>query len=370
VKHCKRENYNKNENIHEIANICISDKYLNCCLDNDDHECSARCSLWICYTCHRKLLSGKIPAEATVNKLEMKPIPEELQCLISVEKHLIAIIIPFMKMLALPKGGQHGVHGPVVCVPSSVSESIQCLPRCDNNNQLIQVKLKRKLSYKGYYEYQFVNTTRLEQAIAYLKQENKWYTDVVFDQSWENPIEQDNSVPMMQSNKEIEKEASDENEDDDTEEKLHGVALDTCFQSANIGQEILDQHFDKIISVAPCEKNNPISIFMEKGIEAKAFPILLPDGEHRFDDDRDVSISLTRYLHNRLMNVDNRFAKDTDFIFFAQYISELQQVKSNVSIALRQSSEKGQIGKNVTADILKDKESLKTIFKMMKGSNS
>lgn len=64
-----------------------------------------------------------MPEESVANNLALDPIPSELDNLNSLEQHLIAKHIPFMKMLALPKGGQNGVHGPVTCVTSNVKES-------------------------------------------------------------------------------------------------------------------------------------------------------------------------------------------------------------------------------------------------------
>ncbi len=63
----------------------------------------------ICHTCDRKICEGKIPAESVANNLALDPIPNELNSLNSLEQHLIAKNIPFMKMLALPRGGQNGV---------------------------------------------------------------------------------------------------------------------------------------------------------------------------------------------------------------------------------------------------------------------
>ncbi|XP_069109227.1 repetitive organellar protein-like [Argopecten irradians] len=375
VVSCNKETYReKGKEIYDLAELCISDEYLSPCPETDTHNCTSRCKLWICYTCHRKLLAGKVPSEAGVNNLKLKTIPEELKCLNAVERHLISVVIPFMKMIPLPKGGQFGVHGPVVCVPTNVNQSITVLPRTENENQLIRVKLKRKLSYKGHYKYEFVNTARLKTAIQFLKETNKWYKDVEIDESWENPIEEnchcvagnivsiqdENSIKLPIDNNNDPTEESDEDNDDD---KLHAMPLDTCLQPADIAQEILDQYFDQVFSVAPCEKNNPISLLMEKGIEAKAFPVLFPDGENVFSDERDTVITLSRYLHNRLMNVDNRFAQDTNFLFFAQYLSELQQVISSVSIALRKGETIGKGGQSITASMLQDQEHVKDILK-------
>lgn len=76
--------------------------------------CSSRCKLWVCYTCHRKLQSGTMPGECYMNKLENVEVPDVLKDLNSVERHLVSRIIPFKKMMALPKGGQFRVQGLVM----------------------------------------------------------------------------------------------------------------------------------------------------------------------------------------------------------------------------------------------------------------
>ena len=55
--------------------------------------------------------------------------PECLQQLNQLEKHLISPVIPFMKILLLPRGQQKGVHGPVICVPANLSAVANILPR-------------------------------------------------------------------------------------------------------------------------------------------------------------------------------------------------------------------------------------------------
>lgn len=43
---------------------------------------------------------------------------------------------------------------------------------------VIKVKLKHKLSYKGHYEYQFVNPLLVQEALRYLKEHNSWYSEI------------------------------------------------------------------------------------------------------------------------------------------------------------------------------------------------
>ena len=71
-------------------------------------------NIWICSTCHRKLKQGKIPAQSKINNLDLDPVPDELSELNSIEIRLVSKRIPFMKMVALPRGRQTAIHGPAV----------------------------------------------------------------------------------------------------------------------------------------------------------------------------------------------------------------------------------------------------------------
>ncbi|XP_070549849.1 uncharacterized protein [Ptychodera flava] len=348
-----------------------------------------------------------MPAEAAANNLHVMNIPKELKCLNSLEQHLIALHIPFMKMLALPKGGQNGVHGPVLCVPSSLEKGTYVLPRQESDDQMIRVKLKRKLSYKGHYQYQYVNDFKIKSALHYLTMNNKWYRGISFNKDWRNPlsridegdecisdedgtrhesdkqktepqddarnIESQDNAGNSKSGDNAENTESQDNsgnadaeDGDNNSEEQQGMFMDTCLQPVDIAQEVLDQHFDKIYCVAPAERNHPVEMLSDESNEAKSFPVLYPTGSPTFLDSREVRITLARYLHNRLMNVDSRFARNTDFIFYAQCLSEVQQVLSNVSIAMRKGSSKT-CRENITAASLTDEQSLKKILNYDEG---
>ena len=66
-----------------------------------------------------------------------------------------------MKMVALPSGKQRCIHGPAVNVPSKVDTICTLLPRLPSETELIALKLKRKLCYKGHYMYDYISQTRL-----------------------------------------------------------------------------------------------------------------------------------------------------------------------------------------------------------------
>lgn len=109
----------------------------------------------------------------------------------------------------------------------------------------------------------------------------------------------------------------------------------TSLQPVDLGSEIIDQNFQDILHVAPGEGNSPVRLLSDKTNEAKCFPVLYPTGGPIFHDNREVKITLARYLNTRILNADGRFARNTDYIFYAQYISEVHQVVYSVSVALR-----------------------------------
>ncbi|VDI00600.1 Hypothetical predicted protein [Mytilus galloprovincialis] len=299
VMEYKKDLYQK-DSVKDVADTCISDKYLHKCLDECEDECkyqgTSRQSLWICYTCHRKIQKGKVPAESFFNNLLLDDVPNELSKLNQLEQHLISLNIPFMKIIALPKGGQKAVHGPCVCVPSDIFKVTTTLPRSEDDNCLVKVKLKRKLQYKGYEEYQFVDTKHLEEALLFLKEKNEWYSNIVINEKWLNPIPLQNNdccpeVESMDTSTTTNETLNDNLQDrSNTEEQtneadtylddtLQGVQLDTCLQPADIAQEALDALFDKEFNLSPAEENNPVSLLRTKGIEAQTFPVHYPTGK-------------------------------------------------------------------------------------------
>ncbi|CAG2195132.1 unnamed protein product [Mytilus edulis] len=175
-----------------VANKCITFQFKSDCTD----KCPIKCQtishkLWICYTCHRHLLMGKIPADASANGLQLPTIPEELKSLNLLEKQLISLRIPFMKLVQLPKGKQRGIIGPCVSIPTDVQKTVQILPRSDDETQVVRCKLKRKQSYIGYCQYEFVSTKKICKGIECLKERNPLYKDIAFNDKWHDNLPPD-----------------------------------------------------------------------------------------------------------------------------------------------------------------------------------
>ncbi len=174
VKWCHRDKYPQTERVR----MCFTGKYI--------HKCPTDCKdssiyhdrkkkEWICFTCHRHLLKGNMPPQAAINNLWLDDIPEELKNLNALEMHLVSIVQPFMKIVPLPRGGQKGVKGQMVCVPANLQRTADSLPWTLNTNNLIRVKLKRKQQYKGHHLHMIVSQTRVMSALKKLMEINPAY---------------------------------------------------------------------------------------------------------------------------------------------------------------------------------------------------
>uniref|UniRef100_A0A8C4ZZC5 ATP-dependent DNA helicase n=1 Tax=Gadus morhua TaxID=8049 RepID=A0A8C4ZZC5_GADMO len=382
VKLCDVSSFeSKASTVSAIAKQCITTKYLHQC----DNACLTPCTLkqtvagklWICFSCNSKILSGKVPQESAVNNMALDPIPDELGTLNSLEQHLCALNIPFMRLVALPRGSQNSVHGPVTCVPSNSDVVTSVLPRLENQDLMIRIKLKRKLTYKGHYQYQYVHTQKIQNAIACLKDMNKWYKDIDFNAEWENPLPEDacsvlkecnpvNDTPSAPESSDTTTQSDQVSDDEEAdhiyETQTHGLLLDTCLQPIDIAQEIFDQHFESVLSIAPAEGNSPVRLLTDKGNEAKCFPTLFPKGTGTFHDARPHRLTLSRYINTRILNADGRFSSNLDYIFYAQYLSEVNQVVSKVSIALRKGYHAGE-SLAITSAMLSNKDYVQNVLK-------
>lgn len=63
--------------------------------------------------------------------------------------------------------------------------------------------------------------------------------------------------------------------------------------------------------------------------------MIFPSGRGTCHELREEKVTLCNYLSARILNADGRFSRNLDYIFFAQYLPEINQVISNVSVALR-----------------------------------
>lgn len=193
-----------------------------------------------------------------------------------------------------------------------------------------------------------MNPKHIFEALDYLKNNNQWYEKITVNKDWSD-------------DKTFDEELLDKHENADEGQQC--IATDTCLQPVDIAQEVLDHYFDDIYNIAPGEGNNPVKMLQEPGNEAKTFPYLFPTGKFSWNNERDTRITLSRYFNNRLMNTDDRFAKDSNYIFFSQYMSDLNQVIEKTQISVRKSVKTLGSDKVVTNTMVQDPVVLAKLMK-------
>ena len=171
VQLLKQESYTK------ITSSMLNDVFSHKLKSAHDKE-------WICRNCHVTLKRGNLPSQAKCNNLELTPLPKELSELNNLELRMISQRIPFVKMVALPRGKQHGIHGPAVNVPSKLDFVCAQFPRLPSETQLVPMKLKRRLKYKSHYMYEYVRPQKVLTALRWLIKNNKLYANITINDNW------------------------------------------------------------------------------------------------------------------------------------------------------------------------------------------
>ena len=111
--------------------------------------------------------------------------PQELSDLNQMEIRLISLRTHFIKMVALPCDKQRGIHGPAVNVPTGLHPVCTLLLKLSTEAQVVLMKLKRKLCYKGHYIFQYVRScSRVVETL---------YQDIQVSSNWEHDASQDDT---------------------------------------------------------------------------------------------------------------------------------------------------------------------------------
>lgn len=355
---------------------------------------------WICITCANSLTKKKIPLQASVNNLRVIEVPQSLKTLSSLEKQLVSKIIPFMKILSLPKGAQHGLKGQVVLVPSNVQQTVSSLPRNTSDSQIIALHLKRRLSDKVAFSKQYIRPQCVNDALACLQQINKNYEDITVNKAWaaesesqdeelwksacvspfketceinertvnviNSPLDLDKDVHLFNKPgtqkvaEEVITDSEDEVEKDVPEDIVEELNFKRSLNSVTClypdeGPSVTSE---KILNIAPGEGRTPTSVFYQKDWETLAFPTLFPDGKNTYHENRAVQISPKKYVNARLLSSDFRFAESPEYTFQCLHWIESVSVHESITMSLKKSRQT-----DISVGQLQQPERLQSLFK-------
>ena len=127
------------------------------------------------------------------------------------------------------------------------------------------------------------------------------------------------------------------------------AANETALMPNTFSSDDIDEEF---LNVAPGEGKKPVSILSDKFCEEAAHPHLFPTGKFGYSDlvGRDIPLPPFRYFNQRLLNYTQKFANDSDYIFFAHSVLLRKRLMSQINIAMQMvpsnSLTAGMLGKN------------------------
>ena len=119
-----------------------------------------------------------------------------------------------------------------------------------------------------------------------------------------------------------------------------------------------------IYNCAPGENNIPQYILLDDDFEVMAFPDLFPYGVGGYCS-RDVHcrLPIRKYFQQHLLNVDGCFSRNIEYIFCAQYISDIQQIQSDANLAVHLSRGRTLNRQKITAGVLQDPVTLQQLIR-------
>ena len=143
-------------------------------------------------------------------------------------------------------------------------------------------------------------------------------------------------------------------ENDDPLNEHRRATNETCLQSVLPDYPINGQTSgsgslgNEIYNIAPGENRHPVSIMTDQKCEELAFPILFPKGRFGYKEERDIKLSPVKYFNARLLHYSGRFASNSEYLFFAQFVLEQKKVSDSINIALKKIQ-----GQSITASQIK-----------------
>ena len=314
---------------------------------------------WICHTCIGAIIDGKVPKLSVANGMKWPDKPPELD-LHQLEERLVSLIIPFMQIRELPRGGQYSLKGNVINVPVDIQPTVSCLPRSMGENFTIAIQLKKKLSYKKVDFKENVRPLRVLTALHWLVNKSELYnrSGVEIDVNWFKEVTESSEGTVREflevSNKQNKEKHRQNrtNEEDvnvssvtkdstaaDDYDSGHFSEVDTNEQVSNVDTLVddgnLENKCDNVITFAPGEGQHPLSLYHDADAEYLCFPTIFCGQRRPSKEERIVPVHYSNIVKWELRSVDRRAAQSVPNIFFKHKKLQMKQISDKVNLAVR-----------------------------------
>ncbi|XP_075170221.1 uncharacterized protein LOC142242518 [Haematobia irritans] len=277
-----------------------------------------------CNNCHKIVTKDKrVPNNCLSNGLHFPPIPNELKELTTLEERFVAPRIPFMRIISLGYNRQCGVRGAVVNIPITLNSTVNVLPRTADQTEVVQVHLKRKLSYNHSFITETIRPTKIFDAARYLINTELYQKhNITISSDWLNNMGHSDRVPFIANIEDEELVASLINNSEADE--LDEVNPQETLIENNPVENLPLQH----ISVAPGEGQRPLDLLLDEDSEELSYPTIYC-GVKRYPN-----TTIAKVIKSEALRYDRRCAR-VDKVLYSYKKLELSKIKSSISTCLR-----------------------------------
>jgi len=107
-------------------------------------------------------------------------------------------------------------------------------------------------------------------------------------------------------------------------------------------------------------------------LDVMCFPTLFPTGQYGQSHPREVNLSFSEYIKSRILNVDSRFRKSPDYVFYCLWQKELKELSSGICNLMKKLGKTGMSAKEFLAKVDKYDDTLEanlsTMMQSVRGS--
>ena len=260
--------------------------------------------------------------------------------------------------------------------------NVSMLPRHPDDAEIVAVKLKRKLEYKSVHLQEFIRPKTVIKALEKLKESgNKYYQNVEVNRDFTDKNDANKETEGGNTASLIDDTLA-ENSDDSDGESVDPIkkfqskqSSETCLTPTNLEAQIVSNTSSETISktmgdgrnsfeIAPGENKVIRRVFQVKDCDVKAFPRHYPTGRYGISFPRKHRLTNQMFFNQRLLNKDQRFSKDTFYLFMASTLIEEEQLEKQINV----SGMRGASNTNESGETVVKLHDLYSVFKTLKGT--
>ncbi|XP_047035800.1 uncharacterized protein LOC124641680 isoform X2 [Helicoverpa zea] len=292
----------------------------------------------VCANCKRSLNTGKLPSLAKMNGFTYPEVPPGLPPLDPISERLISPRLPFMQIRRLRHDFSYGIIGQVINVPVDVQEMVKCLPRQLDEDEVINVNIKRNLAHKTNYISGYTSKRTIKEWLDVLQKSSLYRLyDIKVDLS---------KLQLTVSSEEI--------LPDEPGPRIEAISAEYTPESEILAarQHTLLWNEEDCLDIAPGHWATALNIIYDRHAEELSFPAIYFGEPRRFN----MGVTVTPYMMatSEIRRSDRRGATPQKILYVAMKILRLRMVDGIYS-----TFRKVPVTENVTRRMLEDPEFLK-----------